>query len=80
MPGFDANEPTSQDMGKPRALEMIASRHGYENMVMVGDGATDAKPPAKAFIGYDGVIVREAAKEKACWFVENFGAMEQVVR
>ena len=80
--GFDANEPTSQDMGKPRALEMIASKYGYENMVMVGDGATDAqaKPPAKAFIGYGGVVVREAVKEKACWFVEDFSAMEQVVK
>ena len=62
--GFDENEPTSRDMGKPKALETIQQRHGYKTMVMVGDGATDAqaKPPAKAFIGFGGVIVREAVK------------------
>jgi len=80
--GFDTNEPTSADMGKPRALQQIKDQHGYETMIMVGDGATDAqaKPPAAAFIGFGGVVVREAVKEKACWFVTDFKDMEQIVR
>jgi phosphoserine phosphatase len=80
--GFDANEPTSADMGKPKALQMIKEKNGYETMVMVGDGATDAqaKPPADAFIGFGGVVVREPVKEKACWFVTDFADMEQIVR
>jgi phosphoserine phosphatase len=45
--GFDSNEPTSADMGKPKALELIQAEHDYNCMVMIGDGATDAQavPP-----------------------------------
>ena len=50
-------------------------------MVMVGDGATDAqaKPPAKAFIGFGGVVERQQVKEKADWFVTDFDSMTSVV-
>jgi phosphoserine phosphatase len=79
--GFDATEPTSADMGKPRALAKIKEEHGYETMIMVGDGATDAqaKPPADAFIGFGGVIVREGVKKKACWYVTDFQDMIEVI-
>jgi phosphoserine phosphatase len=79
--GFDTNEPTSRDMGKPKALTQIESQKGYKTMVMVGDGATDAqaKPPAKAFIGFGGVVEREAVKQKADWFVSDFADMTKIV-
>lgn len=79
--GFDSNEPTSADQGKPKALRAIKEKAGYNTMVMVGDGATDAqaKPPADAFIGFGGVVVREAVKEKACWFVRDFEVMIDIV-
>lgn len=79
--GFDATEPTSADGGKPKALRMIKENAGYETMIMVGDGATDAqaKPPAKAFIGFGGVVTREAVKAKACWFIKDFQDMIHVV-
>jgi phosphoserine phosphatase len=79
--GFDSNEPTSKDMGKPAALEQIQAAGGYKCMVMVGDGATDAqaKPPAKAFIGFGGVSVRTKVQEIADWFVMDFKDMIQVV-
>ena len=79
--GFDSNEPTSADQGKPKALHKIKAKYGYETMVMVGDGATDAqaKPPADAFIGFGGVVTREAVKEKACWFVKDFATMIEIV-
>jgi phosphoserine phosphatase len=50
-------------------------------MVMVGDGATDAqaKPPAKAFIGFGGVVERQAVKEKADWFITDFEGMVRIV-
>jgi phosphoserine phosphatase len=40
---------------------------------MVGDGATDmqAKPPADLFIGYGGVVVREAVRDGADLFVTD---------
>ncbi|KAL3765524.1 hypothetical protein ACHAWO_011122 [Cyclotella atomus] len=79
--GFDSNEPTSADQGKPKALRLIKEKFGYETMIMVGDGATDAqaKPPADAFIGFGGVVVREAVREKACWFVRDFETMIDIV-
>ena len=78
---FDPNEPTSQDMGKPRALQMIQSKGNYKSMVMVGDGATDAqaKPPADVFIGFGGVAVREKVKKTADWFVTDFADMIKIV-
>ena len=79
--GFDASEPTSADGGKPRALGEIKAMYGYKTLIMVGDGATDAqaKPPADAFIGFGGVITREAVMDKACWFVRDFKAMTDIV-
>jgi phosphoserine phosphatase len=78
---FDPNEPTSRDMGKPKALEQIKAAKNYETMIMVGDGATDAqaKPPANAFIGFGGVIEREAVKQKADWFVMDFEDMTKII-
>ena len=79
--GFDPKEPTSADMGKPKALGLIKAEHGYKTMVMVGDGATDAqaKPPADAFIGFGGVVVRPAVKKAADWFVTDFKEMTNIV-
>lgn len=79
--GFCREEPTSADMGKPKAVKMLKDEHGYETVVMVGDGATDAqaKPPADAFIGFGGVAIRDAVREKACWYVYDFQGMIDVV-
>jgi len=80
--GFCTKEPTSQDMGKPKALEGIQAEHPeLKTIVMVGDGATDAqaKPPANAFIGFGGVIVREPVKKQSDWFVTNFDDMTKIV-
>lgn len=56
--GFDANEPTSRDGGKPAVVQTLIDAHGYSPMVMIGDGATDmqAKPPADVFIGFGGIV------------------------
>ena len=79
--GFDIEEPTSADMGKPKALQQLQASQGYQTMVMVGDGATDAqaKPPAKAFIGFGGIVERQAVKDKADWFVTDFEDMVRIV-
>ena len=39
--GFDENEPTSRDGGKPKVVQLLKDRHGYQTVVMMGDGATD---------------------------------------
>jgi phosphoserine phosphatase len=80
--GFDPEEPTSADMGKPKAVGQIIAEHGYETVVMVGDGATDmqAVPPAKAFIGYGGIAERAAVRDGACWFTKSFDEMTAIVK
>jgi phosphoserine phosphatase len=73
--GFDTNEYTSQDMGKPKAIQHILDTHPhYQTIVMIGDGMTDAqtKPPAAAFIGFGGVVVREKVQQQADWFIHDF--------
>ena len=79
---FCRDEPTSRDMGKPKAVQNIMTNNNYTTAVMVGDGATDAqaKPPAKAFVGFGGVVVREPVKAKADWFVTDFDDMTRVVK
>lgn len=72
--GFDESEPTSRDGGKPAVIQSLKDAHGYETVVMVGDGATDmqARPPADAFIGFGGIVVRDSVKAGADWFVTDF--------
>ena len=70
--GFDENEPTARDLGKPKVIAFL--KKTYHNVVMIGDGATDAqaKPPADAFIAYQGVVRREYVRSKADWYVDSF--------
>lgn len=51
--GFDENEPTSRSGGKALVVRRLKEHHGYQRLVIVGDGATDAEacPPADGFIG-----------------------------
>lgn len=72
--GFDENEPTSRGRGKAEVIGQLIKKFGYSNLVMIGDGATDAEasPPAHAFIGYGGNVVREDVKKKAQWYVTDF--------
>ncbi|KAG5193050.1 phosphoserine phosphatase [Tribonema minus] len=80
--GFDEQEPTSRDGGKPAVVKALKAQHGYAPVVMVGDGVTDmqARPPAEAFIGYGGVAVRDAVRRGADWYVYDFQDMIEVVR
>ncbi|PWA52608.1 3-phosphoserine phosphatase [Artemisia annua] len=69
--GFDVNEPTLRNGGKPTAIELLRKTHGYKTIVMIGDGATDleARKPGcvDLFICYGGVQLREAVSTKANW-------------
>lgn len=51
--GFDENEPTSKSGGKAIVIDELKKKHGYNKVIMIGDGMTDAEacPPADAFIG-----------------------------
>ncbi|GMH52582.1 hypothetical protein TrRE_jg4906, partial [Triparma retinervis] len=82
--GFDPKEPTSADMGKPRAVREVKASKGHKTVVMVGDGATDAQAVAEGaadkFLGFGGVADREAVREKADWFVYDFEEVTKVVK
>ena len=72
--GHDPDQPTARTGGKAVAVGQIKQRCGYQTVIMVGDGMTDveARPPADAVIGYGGVVVREAVKARADWFITSF--------
>ncbi|KAK7085697.1 hypothetical protein SK128_025148 [Halocaridina rubra] len=72
--GFDEAQLTSRSGGKAEVISWLKRREGYSRLVMIGDGATDmeACPPADAFIGFGGNIVRESVRKEATWFVYNF--------
>ena len=72
--GFDTDEPTSRDGGKAVVIRRIKADHGYDPVVMVGDGATDlqSRPHSDAFIGYGGVVTRDVVAAEADWFVTDF--------
>ena len=59
---------------KAQVLGHIVRQHGHRRLVMVGDGTTDmdARPPAHAFIGYGGSVVRPSVRDGADWFVTHF--------
>jgi len=77
--GFDEEQPTSRSGGKATVIQKLKDSFGYSLVIMVGDGVTDleACPPADAFIGFGGNVVREAVKSRASWFVTDF---QEIIR
>uniref|UniRef100_A0A3Q4H3H3 Phosphoserine phosphatase n=1 Tax=Neolamprologus brichardi TaxID=32507 RepID=A0A3Q4H3H3_NEOBR len=75
--GFDESQPTAESGGKGKVISMLKEQYGYETVVMIGDGATDleACPPASAFIGFGGNVVRPQVKERSSWYVTSFGEL-----
>lgn len=69
--GFDESCPTSESGGKAKVAQLLKDTRGYGRLVFVGDGVTDmeACPPADAFIGFGGHVIREKVKAGAKWFV-----------
>ncbi|CAG0905527.1 unnamed protein product [Cyprideis torosa] len=72
--GFDEKCPTSAQGGKTRVVQELKDEYGYKTIVSVGDGWTDLEtcPPADAFIGFGGCVVREKVRAEAGWFVHSF--------
>jgi len=68
--GFDTEAPTCRSGGKPQAVGLLKQKFGYKRVVMIGDGATDleAAPPADAFIGFGGNVIRKKVEQGAKWF------------
>jgi len=80
--GFVVDRPTARSGGKAAVLGKLKRTFTYRPMIMVGDGVTDleARPPADAFIGYGGVVVRDKVKASADWFVTDFRELLDALR
>ncbi|XP_015600682.1 phosphoserine phosphatase isoform X2 [Cephus cinctus] len=80
--GFDENEPTSRSGGKAEVIRILKQEKQFKNIIHIGDGATDleACPPASAFIGFGGNIVRESVKSRAKWFVTDFNELAKALK
>jgi phosphoserine phosphatase len=75
--GHDETEPTSRAGGKAQVVAGLRATHGFASVLMVGDGATDMEARdiaggAEAFIGFGGNKIREAVRDGADWFVNDF--------
>ena len=61
--------PLTTAHGKADVIAAWKKRHGFKQVVMIGDGMSDiaarAEGAADAVIGYGGIIVRDAVREKA---------------
>jgi len=80
--GFDGTCPTCASGGKAVVINELKEQHGYKNVVLIGDGATDleACPPADAFIGYGGNVVRENIRMRSKWYVTDFNEIISVLK
>uniref|UniRef100_A0A4W2BRB2 Phosphoserine phosphatase n=1 Tax=Bos indicus x Bos taurus TaxID=30522 RepID=A0A4W2BRB2_BOBOX len=65
--GFDETQPTAESGGKGKVIKLLKEKFHFKKIVMVGDGATDmeACPPADAFIGFGGNVIRQQVKDNA---------------
>ena len=78
--GFDTTQPTSTSGGKAKAITALLTDRRLSRVVMVGDGMTDveARPPAVCMVGYGGVVVREAVRRQADWFIVDWKQLMDV--
>lgn len=82
--GYDKEQPTAKQGGKPEAIKALRSKHPLEDVVMIGDGITDleaARMPGGAdlFIGYGGVVERKEVRESADFYITDFSVLTKTL-
>lgn len=72
--GYGADFPTTRNGGKPEIIREWKEALLPKTTIMVGDGISDLEAASEVdlFIGFGGVIARDAVKQRAEHFVENF--------
>lgn len=72
------------DMQVSRVFEWLETRRHRRFISILFDNSfssqQQARPPADAFIGYGGVVVREAVAKGADWYVHSFDELIKVVK
>lgn len=83
--GFDLKEPTAHQRGKVDAIAKLRQTFPYETIIMIGDGITDLEAAsgdgagADIFVGYGGVVERQAVAEGADWHVRSFDELRNAL-
>ncbi|KAG8042760.1 hypothetical protein G9C98_005400 [Cotesia typhae] len=79
--GFDENELTAKSGGKAQVIKRLKENYNFKTIVHIGDGATDleACPPADAFIGFGGNVVRDTVKNGSRWFVYDLNQLKEAL-
>ncbi|XP_058425495.1 phosphoserine phosphatase isoform X1 [Diceros bicornis minor] len=79
--GFDEMQPTAESGGKGKVIKLLKEKFHFKKIVMIGDGATDmeACPPADAFIGFGGNVIRQQVKDNAEWYITDFVELLRVL-
>lgn len=86
LAGFDEREVTGHQFGKPKAIKKLRDANPYRCIVMIGDGITDLEAVqavqggADLFIGFGGVVKRDAVMRGADWFVDDFNILKSSLK
>ena len=78
--GYGSDYPTTRNGGKPEIIREWKSALLPEAVVMVGDGVSDleSKPEVDLFIGFGGVIPRDAVRKGSDVWLEDMGEWQGI--
>jgi len=81
--GFDRANPLSRSGGKALAITALKAQLGARSAVMIGDGMTDYEAfeagAADAFIGFGGVMRRDAVARVAPAYADSVNALSALI-
>ncbi|MFC7337114.1 HAD-IB family phosphatase [Haloferula chungangensis] len=78
---FDANYPTTRNGGKPDIIREWKHALLPTRTIMVGDGISDLESRRETdfFVGYGGVVAREAVRSKADAWIEDMTKLNSLI-
>ncbi|MEP4079862.1 HAD-IB family phosphatase [Haloferula sp.] len=79
--GFDSNYPTTRNGGKPEIIREWKEALLPTRTIMVGDGISDLESRSETdfFIGYGGVVARDAVKQSSDSWTEDMSRIFELV-
>ena len=79
---FDKQSLTARNGGKPNIIQSFKNDNSSLITVMIGDGISDLETNTvvNLFVGYGGVITREAVQAQATAFIVNFNELPQAIQ
>lgn len=78
---FDKESLTARNGGKPEVIQALKAKDSTLKTVMVGDGISDLETNhvVDLFIGFGGVVSRQAVKSQAAAFITDFASLEETI-